>query len=160
MNLYKSTCVHDVVPKQSSMYLQKIRNGSCVLFEDLWCNITNKQVSVSWAHLGSPMLRHLFVVVKVHHQIKSCWRWTQFLPSELTGSQRRHETIRETRPILSLWKSNVQSSLNFDIIRKECMHSAFSSLSGKCDVWSACAAFSMLIPDLHGILSNGKQGNS
>ena len=83
MNLYKSTRVHDVVPKQSSMYLQKIRNGSCILFEDLWCNITNKQVSVTWAHLGSPKLSHLFVVVKVHHQIKSCWRWAQFMPSEL-----------------------------------------------------------------------------
>ena len=70
------------------------------------------------------------------------------------------KAIRETRLILSLLKSNVQFGLNFDIIRKECMHSAFPTLSGKCDVWSACAAFSMLIPDLHGILSNGKQGNS
>ena len=50
MNLSKSARVHDAVPKKSA---KKIRNGSCVLFEDLLFNITNKQVSITWAHLGA-----------------------------------------------------------------------------------------------------------
>ena len=151
--------VHDVVPKQSSMYLKKIRNGSCVLFEDLLFNITNKQVSVTWAHLGSPKLSHLFVVVKVHHQIKSCWRWAQFLPNELTPvpywqSTKTWSNSRNTaNPITLKIKCSVQ--LKFRYYKK-----GVYTQSLKCDVWSACAAFSMLIPDLHGILSNGKQGNS
>ena len=64
MNLSKSTRVHDAVPKQSSMYLQKkIRNGSCVSFEDLLFNITNKQVSVTWAHLGSHCYVNYLLVI-------------------------------------------------------------------------------------------------
>ena len=57
---------------------KKIRNESCVLCEDLLFNITNKQVSVTWAHLDSHCYA-TYLVVMFTSKLMSA----QVLPSEL-----------------------------------------------------------------------------